>query len=72
MNEGDEIEYTYTHHLNKTSTTQITKKGVFVRWIYKRSSCYPFRSKTDFCLVRLEGNKNVVKKHSSEIKESNG
>jgi hypothetical protein len=65
MNEGDKIQYTYTHSLNGKSKTQITKKGVFIRWIYTR---HPYRKKTDFCLVQLTGNKNPVKKHRSEIK----
>lgn len=60
--EGDVVLYQYTHHLNSKSTTQIVKRGTFIRCI-KSNKMVGFRK----CVVQLEGNKNPSRVFMSDI-----
>lgn len=58
------VEYTYTHHLNRRSSTQITKRGIVVRAIRDKKG---LQRPTGYYLVKLNGNKNPSRIHESKI-----
>jgi hypothetical protein len=62
---GDKVEYTYTHHLNHRSSTQITKVGVFIRHPKKK----PFPPTiTTIGIVRFKGNKGNTRVALTKLK----
>ena len=54
---GCEILWTYTHHLNSKSTTEITKRGCI----------FEEPNSMNQVLVKLRGNKNLKKIHQNRI-----
>lgn len=63
--EGDRIKWEYVHSLNSRSKVKRIKKGVFVRYIMKKD--YVGRSRSDFCIVRFDGNKTDSRVLSSYV-----
>lgn len=63
MTQGDIVYYQYTHHLNSKSSTEIVKRGVFIRWVKSK----PLKKRTDDAIVKLDGNKNPSKIHRSSF-----
>lgn len=61
---GTRVSFTYTHHLNSRSTTQITKLGTVVRTIKHRNKLYAQQ-----VAVLFDGNKteSIVQMDSIEI-----
>lgn len=55
---GDKVIYQYTHHLNSKSTTEIVKKGLFVREVKRKKRFLADWEADPRCVVQLEGNKN--------------
>lgn len=64
MSPGDKIYYQYTHHLNSRSVTEITKEGIFIRWVKTGSP----RKNSQTAIVHLNGNKLQSKIHRSNFK----
>ena len=56
LNTGDRIVYTYTHYLNSTATTQVSRHGVFLEMKgFKKNKRYVSGT---HCKVQLDRNKN--------------
>lgn len=66
LENGDIVFYQYTHHLNRKSSTEIIKKGVFIRWVFSKKGHYCKR-RTDMAVVQIDGNKHPSKIHISQL-----
>lgn len=58
------VEYTYTHHLNSRSSTQITKRGTVIRAVRERNG---LQRPTGFYMVQLNRNRTLSKIHESKL-----
>ncbi len=71
MKIGDRVKWTYEHHLNRNSSTMITKKGVIKRFVGydgnpTMNDIAPFTN--DIVCVQFEGNKNPSRVPYGELK----
>ena len=69
MKIGDRVEWTYEHHLNRNSSTFITKKGTikrFIGWGNENPKMKPLDD--DVVLVHFEGNKHPSRRLYGELK----
>lgn len=58
------VDYTYTHKLNRKSSTQIVKRGIVIRAVREKSG---MQRPTGFYMVKLNGNKGLSKIHYSNL-----
>ena len=61
----DKIIYQYTHHLNRKSTIEIAKTGIFIRYVKRKNPDYFNRKKV---VVMLERNKNTSTVFEKDIR----
>lgn len=61
--EGDPVKYTYIHAFNSKNVNQVTKFGVFVRYVNSQLMPYGTYSK-----VKFEGNKNLSEVPTIKLK----
>lgn len=69
FNNGDIVEYSYWHSLNRKSKTFIIKNGVFIKYI--KQPMYKNGIPGKEAVIKLNGNKTISRVYLSQIKKIN-